>query len=156
MTNPGKGGETMKPLLEVNDLEISFFNGKRACKCTDSVRFSVQPGEILCIVGESGCGKSITALSILGLLGRQGRVTGGEILYQGRNLLDMREKELDAIRGSEISMIFQDILYSLNPVFTIGNQLTEVIRRHLHYDRSAARSAPWSCWSAPAFLSPES
>ena len=139
MTNPGKGGETMKPLLEVNDLEISFFNGKRACKCTDSVRFSVQPGEILCIVGESGCGKSITALSILGLLGRQGRVTGGEILYQGRNLLDMREKELDAIRGSEISMIFQDILYSLNPVFTIGNQLTEVIRRHLHYDRSAAR-----------------
>ena len=139
MTNPGKGGETMKPLLEVNDLEISFFNGKRACKCTDSVRFSVQPGEILCIVGESGCGKSITVLSILGLLGRQGRVTGGEILYQGRNLLDMREKELDAIRGSEISMIFQDILYSLNPVFTIGNQLTEVIRRHLHYDRSAAR-----------------
>ena len=139
MTNLGKGGETMKPLLEVNDLEISFFNGKRACKCTDSVRFSVQPGEILCIVGESGCGKSITALSILGLLGRQGRVTGGEILYQGRNLLDMREKELDAIRGSEISMIFQDILYSLNPVFTIGNQLTEVIRRHLHYDRSAAR-----------------
>lgn len=129
----------MKPLLEVKDLEISFFNGTQQTKCTDRVSFHVDPGEILCIVGESGCGKSITALSILGLLSRQGRVTQGQILYQDRDLLGMTEKELDAIRGSEISMIFQDIMYSLNPVFTIGSQLTESIRRHLHYDRNEAR-----------------
>ena len=128
----------MKPMLEIRDLDISFRDGKRMTRCTDRVRFDVYPGEILCIVGESGCGKSITALSILGLLSRQGQVTNGEILYQGRDLLKLSEKELDAIRGSEISMIFQDIMYSLNPVFTIGNQLTEAIRLHLKYKKGEA------------------
>ena len=130
----------MKPLLEVKDLEISFFQGKRRLRCTDHVSFEVNPGEILCLVGESGCGKSITALSVLGLLSPTGRVTQGDILYQGQSLLHMREKQLDAIRGREISMIFQDILYSLNPVFTIGSQLTEVIRRHLHESRKQANA----------------
>ena len=128
----------MKPLLEIRDLDISFRDGRRMSRCTDRVGFDVYPGEILCIVGESGCGKSITALSILGLLSRQGKVTGGEILYQGRDLLKLTEKELDAVRGSEISMIFQDIMYSLNPVFTIGNQLTEAIRLHLKYKKKEA------------------
>lgn len=130
----------MKPLLEVKDLEISFFQGKRQLRCTDHVSFEVNPGEILCLVGESGCGKSITALSVLGLLSPTGRVTQGDILYQGQSLLHMREKQLDAIRGREIAMIFQDILYSLNPVFTIGSQLTEVIRRHLHESRKQANT----------------
>lgn len=130
----------MKPLLEVKDLEVSFFQGKRQTACTDRVSFEVNPGEILCLVGESGCGKSITALSILGLLSRAGRVTNGQILYQGRDLLLLREKELDDIRGREIAMIFQDVMYSLNPVFTIGSQLTEVIRRHLHHSREQARA----------------
>ncbi|MBQ8554855.1 MAG: ABC transporter ATP-binding protein [Clostridia bacterium] len=130
----------MKPLLEVKDLEVSFFHGKRQVRCTDQVSFDVKPGEILCLVGESGCGKSITALSVLGLLSRPGRVTKGEILYQGCDLLKLRERELDAIRGSEIAMVFQDIMYSLNPVFTIGNQMTEVIRRHLHYKQKDAEA----------------
>ncbi len=130
----------MEPLIEIRNLDISFRQGSGLVKCADGVSFSVWPGEILCLVGESGCGKSITALSILGLLGRQGHVTGGEILYGGRNLLALSQRELDAIRGREISMIFQDIMYSLNPVFTISSQLTEVIRRHLRCDRKQAEA----------------
>ena len=126
-------------MLEIRDLEISFFSGKKQTRRTDRVSFSVQPGEILALVGESGCGKSITALSVLGLLPRQGRVTGGEILYMGKNLLALSEKEMDEIRGKEIAMIFQDIMYSLNPVFTIGNQMIEGMRRHLGYDKQQAR-----------------
>jgi len=127
------------PVLEIRDLEISFYNGKKQTRRTDRVSFDVQPGEIVALVGESGCGKSITALSVLGLLPRQGRVTGGEILYHGQNLLALTEKELDRIRGREISMIFQDIMYSLNPVFTIGSQMIEGMRRHLGYTKEQAR-----------------
>lgn len=126
-------------MLEVKDLEISFFNGKKQKRCTDQVSFTVRPGEILALVGESGCGKSITALSVLRLLNRQGKVTAGEILYRGQNLLTMPEAQLDAVRGKEIAMIFQDITYSLNPVFTIGNQMVEGMRRHLGLSKQAAR-----------------
>lgn len=127
-------------MLEIRNLEISFFDGKKQTRRTDDVSFEVREGEILALVGESGCGKSITALSILGLLSRNGRVTGGEILYQGRDLLKMSEKELDAVRGKDIAMIFQDIMYSLNPVFTIGSQMIEGMRRHLGYTKQAARA----------------
>lgn len=127
-----------QPLLEVRDLEISFFSGKRQTRAAQGVSFDVKPGEIVCLVGESGCGKSITALSILGLLARQGRVTDGEILFEGQNLLKLTQKQLDDVRGKAISMIFQDIMYSLNPVFTIGNQLMEGMRRHLKLSREDA------------------
>ena len=126
------------PILEVRDLEISFFSGKKRTPRTDGVRFSLYPGEILCLVGESGCGKSVTALSILGLLGDAGRITGGEILFDGQDLVRLPEKELDRVRGNEISMIFQDIMYSMNPVFRIGDQLTEGMRKHLHMARPEA------------------
>ncbi len=127
-----------QPLLEVKDLEISFFSGKKQTRAAQGVSFEVHPGEIVSLVGESGCGKSITALSVLGLLARQGRVTGGEILFEGKNLLSLTEKQLDEVRGRDISMIFQDIMYSLNPVFTIGNQLVEGMRRHLKLSREDA------------------
>lgn len=127
------------PLLQIKNLDIAFVRDKDLIKATDGVHLEVNPGEIVCLVGESGCGKSITALSILGLLGGQGRVVGGEILYDGRDLLKMSEAELDKIRGNEISMVFQDALGSLNPVFTVGNQMTESIRIHLGYDRKKAR-----------------
>ena len=127
-----------RPLLEVHNLEISFFSGRRQTRATDQVSFSVRPGEIVCLVGESGCGKSVTALSVLGLLARQGRVTGGDIRFDGRSLRGLSEKHLDAIRGRDIAMIFQDIMYSLNPVFTIGNQMIEGMRRHLGMTREAA------------------
>ena len=129
-----------KPLLEVRGLNIAFARGKKQTLRAENVHFQVRPGEIVSIVGESGCGKSITALSLLGLLGRQGHVTGGEALFEGKNLLSMTEKELDQVRGSRIAMIFQDIMYSLNPVFTVGNQLMEPLRRHRHMGRQAAWS----------------
>ena len=114
----------MEHLLEVDALDIAFRSGKQLVSRADRVSFHMDEGEILCIVGESGCGKSITALSILGLLPRQGQVTGGEVRFRGQNLLALSEKELDLVRGGDIGMIFQDIMYSLNPVFTIGNQMT--------------------------------
>ena len=129
----------LEPILEVKDLDIAFDSGRQRVPKTDKVSFSVAPGEIVCLVGESGCGKSITALSILGLLSRQGHVTGGSIRFGGQELLTMTEKQLDRIRGRDAAMIFQDIMYSLNPVFTIGNQLTEGLRRHEQLPKAQAR-----------------
>ena len=129
----------MEHLLEVDALDIAFRSGKQLVSRADRVSFHMDEGEIMCIVGESGCGKSITALSILGLLPRQGQVTGGEVRFRGRNLLALSEKELDLVRGGDIGMIFQDIMYSLNPVFTIGNQMTEGLRRHLRLSHEEAQ-----------------
>ena len=131
-------GNAMEPLLQIRDLKIAFGRGAQAVCAADGVSFCVYPGEILCLVGESGSGKSITALSVLGLLSRQGRVTGGQILWRGQDLLTLPQKRLDQLRGTEISMIFQDIMYSLNPVLTIGLQMTEGMRRHLKISRQEA------------------
>lgn len=106
----------------------------------DDVSFDVDPGRTLCIVGESGCGKSVTCLSIMGLLGRGGHVSRGEVIFDGQSLLPMTDKQLDQIRGKSMAMIFQDALSSLNPVFTVGNQLMEVLRVHLKLSRQAARA----------------
>ncbi|MBQ2404015.1 MAG: ABC transporter ATP-binding protein, partial [Lachnospiraceae bacterium] len=105
----------------------------------DHISFHVDEGETVCIVGESGCGKSVTSLSIMGLLGRGGAVKDGSALFAGRNLLELSEKELDELRGNRIAMIFQDPLTSLNPVFTIGNQITESIRTHMNVSKDEAR-----------------
>lgn len=126
------------PLLEISGLDISFGRGKKAVQCADSVSLKVNAGEIVCLVGESGCGKSITALSVMGLLPRQGRVTGGSIRFQGRELLGLSESEMDQVRGRDMAMIFQDIMYSLNPVLTIGLQMTEGMRRHMGLPQEAA------------------
>ena len=128
----------MKPLLQIEDLQITFGRGKDAVPVADGVSFAVRPGEILGVVGESGSGKSVTALSVMGLLPRQGRVTGGRILFEGVDLLKKTPEELDQLRGTQISMIFQDIMYSLNPVLTIGRQMTEGMRRHLAIAASEA------------------
>ncbi len=129
----------MIPLLQVKDLEIAFLEEQKQIIGTDKVSFSVNSSEVLSIVGESGCGKSITALSIMGLLGKGTHVIGGEVLFEGKDLLQMKEKELDKIRGKELSMVFQNVMNSLNPVFTIGNQLVETIRIHMKYDKKRAR-----------------
>ena len=128
----------MEPLLSISELNIAFRQGKGLSAAASGVSFDVNPGEILCVVGESGSGKSVTALSVLGLLNRQGKVTGGKILFEGKDLLSLTEQEMDEIRGVGIAMIFQDIMYSLNPVFTIGRQLTEGMRRHLGMGRKEA------------------
>src|SRR6188474_1336058 len=127
-------------LLEVNHLKTAFFTSRGEARAVDDVSFSVGPGETLCLVGESGCGKSVTALSILRLVSPPGRITGGEILFNGRNLLTFSEQEMRSIRGNEIAMIFQDPMTSLNPVFTVGEQIAEAIRLH----RNASRSEAWS------------
>ena len=129
----------MSHLLEVQGLTTSFTADYGEAVSVDHISFHVDEGETVCIVGESGCGKSVTSLSIMGLLGRGGAVTDGSVLFDGKNLLSLSEKELDEIRGNRLSMIFQDPLTSLNPVFTIGNQITESIRTHLHLDQKEAR-----------------
>ncbi|HJD30899.1 MAG TPA: ABC transporter ATP-binding protein [Candidatus Eisenbergiella stercorigallinarum] len=129
----------MSHLLEVQGLTTSFTADYGETVSVDHISFHVDEGETVCIVGESGCGKSVTSLSIMGLLGRGGAVTDGSVLFDGKNLLSLSEKELDEIRGNRLSMIFQDPLTSLNPVFTIGNQITESIRTHLHLDQKEAR-----------------
>ncbi len=126
------------PLLDIRGVDIVFGQGDAARTAASGVSFAVYPGEILCLVGESGSGKSVTALSVLGLLPRQGRVTGGEILFEGRDLRALGEAALDEVRGAGIAMVFQDIMYSLNPVLTIGCQMAEGMRRHLGMRRAEA------------------
>jgi peptide/nickel transport system ATP-binding protein len=129
----------MSHLLEVSELKTVFEGDSGKTISVDDVSFYVNQGETLCIVGESGCGKSVTSLSIMRLLGRGGEVVQGQILFEGKNLLELTDKELDQIRGNELTMIFQDALSSLNPVFTIGNQLVESIRAHLPHNKEDAK-----------------
>lgn len=121
----------MSHLLTISDLTIAFTGDSGTHEVTDHLSFTLDEGEVVCLVGESGCGKSVTAMSLLGLLGPGGSVTEGSICYEDRDLLTLSEKELDQIRGKEISMIFQDPMSSLNPVFTIGYQIMEGLRIHL-------------------------
>ena len=129
----------MQHLLEVKDLTTVFTGDYGKNISVDHVSFHIDQGEVVCIVGESGCGKSVTSLSIMGLLGRGGAVIDGSVLFDGKDLLTMKEKELDQIRGDKLTMIFQDPLTSLNPVFTVGSQLTESIRIHMHLSKEQAR-----------------
>lgn len=120
------------PLLEVHDLRTYFFTREGTVKAVDGVSFTVRRGEVRGIVGESGCGKSMTALSILRLVDKPGKIVSGEILFKGENLLEKSRREMTALRGKQISMIFQEPKSSLNPVLKIGTQLLEVL--HVHRD----------------------
>ncbi|MDO3413073.1 ABC transporter ATP-binding protein [Saccharibacillus sp. CPCC 101409] len=130
----------MENLLRVNRLSTHFHTDEGTVKAVDDISFRVGKGETVCIVGESGCGKSITAMSIMGLIQAQGAsgVTGGTIEFGGEDLLKLGKNELRTLRGSEISMIFQEPMSSLNPVMTIGEQLTEPLRIHRKLNRKAA------------------
>jgi peptide/nickel transport system ATP-binding protein len=130
-------------LLELIDLRTSFFSEDGITRAVDGVSFTVAPGETLGIVGESGCGKSVTALSIMQLLPRRsGRVVGGTIRFDGRDLLGLAEAEMRQIRGNQIAMIFQEPMTSLNPLHTIGEQIAEAVRIHegLPTDAALARA----------------
>ncbi len=119
-------------LLTVSHLKTHFFVEEGVVKAVDDVSFAIKPRETLCVVGESGCGKSITALSILRLIPNPpGKIVSGEIFYKGRNLLELSEREIRQIRGKEIAMIFQEPMTALNPVFTVGYQLKEVLKTHM-------------------------
>jgi oligopeptide/dipeptide ABC transporter ATP-binding protein len=118
-------------LLEVNHLKTYFFTRRGVVKAVDDVSFSVKAGQTLGVVGESGCGKSVTALSIMRLVANPpGKIVDGEINFNGENVLDKNMEELTELRGSKISMIFQDPMTSLNPVFTVGYQIAETVKRH--------------------------
>jgi oligopeptide/dipeptide ABC transporter ATP-binding protein len=126
-------------LLEVKDLRTVFKTREGEVKAVDGVSFELDHGQTLGIVGESGCGKSVTATSIMGIVQQPGKVVGGSVLFDGQELIGRKESELENIRGREISMIFQDPMTSLNPTLKIGTQITEVLERHLKMKRSAAR-----------------
>ncbi|MGH7068217.1 MAG: ABC transporter ATP-binding protein [Acetobacteraceae bacterium] len=129
------------PLLAVEDLETQFFTADGTVRAVDGVSFSIAPGETLGIVGESGCGKSVTALSILRLLPAKGaRITQGSIRFEGRELVGLSEAKMREIRGNRIAMIFQEPMTSLNPVHTIGAQIAEAVRIHQKLSPSAARA----------------
>jgi oligopeptide/dipeptide ABC transporter ATP-binding protein len=118
-------------LLEVNNLKTYFFTRGGVVKAVDDVSFVMKPGQTLGVVGESGCGKSVTALSVMRLVANPpGKIVGGEINFDGENILEKSQDELTDMRGSKISMIFQDPMTSLNPVFTVGFQIAETVKRH--------------------------
>ena len=128
------------PLLEIDGLRTQFSTEDGVVRAVNDIGFSLQQGETLGLVGESGCGKSVTALSIMGLLPRIGRVVGGSVRFESRDLLALSEREMRQIRGNRIGMIFQEPMTSLNPVHTIGEQVAEAARIHQNLGRAAARA----------------
>jgi len=128
-----------EPLLQIKDLRTHFFTEDGVVKAVDGVTYDIQPGEILGLVGESGCGKSVSALSVLRLIPNPpGKIVSGEIIFEGEDILKMDEDEVRHIRGNKIGMIFQEPMTSLNPVLTIGRQLTETLELHLKMDKQAS------------------
>ena len=129
----------MPPLLEVRNLRTEFRTGAGVVRAVDGVSYSVDPGETVAVVGESGSGKSVGALSILRLIpSPPGRVVGGEVIFGGRDLMKLSDAEMREVRGGEIGMVFQEPMTSLNPVLSIGRQITEMIEQHRGTDRAAA------------------
>jgi oligopeptide/dipeptide ABC transporter ATP-binding protein len=128
-------------LLEIRDLRTQFFTSAGVVKAVDGISYDVDEGETVAIVGESGCGKSISALSVLRLVpDPPGRIVGGSIRYRGRDLLALSDEEIRHVRGRDIAMVFQEPMTSLNPVLTIGRQLTETLQQHLGMTREQANA----------------
>ena len=128
----------MEHLIEIKDLKVEYRTERATAHAINGVTLTIDPGESLGLVGESGAGKTTTALSILNLLPNVGHVTGGDILYKGQSVFAMKEKQLMSIRGNKISMIFQNPLTSLNPVFTVGEQIAMVLRKHKNLSKKEA------------------
>ena len=139
-TPPPTTAPGQEPLLSVRDLRVTFTRqGEKPFKAVDGVTFDVRPGQTVGLVGESGCGKSVTSLAIMGLLPKRGNRVEGEATFEGTNLLALDEKAMRERRGRDIAMIFQDPLSSLNPVVPVGLQVTEVLERHRGMSRKAAQ-----------------
>ncbi len=125
-------------LLAVDDLRVEFKTQRGIVHAVNGISFAIDAGETLGIVGESGCGKSVTALALLGILSRNGRVVSGTTMFGGRDLLQLSQREQRHVRGKEIAMIFQDPMTSLNPVLTIGRQIREALETHFGMNRKDA------------------
>jgi oligopeptide transport system ATP-binding protein len=128
------------PLLEVEDLRVEFTTRRGVVFAVNGISFGIARGETLGIVGESGCGKSVTSLAVLGLLAANGRVAAGRALFEGRDLLELNDRALRKVRGREVAMIFQDPMTSLNPVLTIGRQIREALETHFGMNRKDAEA----------------
>lgn len=128
-----------KHLLDINDLKVSFFTPAGEVKAVNGVSYSLDYGEVLGIVGESGSGKSVSAYTLMGLVDKPGKIVGGTVNFNGHQIEKLSEKEFRKIRGSEVSIIFQDPMTSLNPVYTIGDQLTEMLKLHTNKNREERR-----------------
>ncbi|MDO8976128.1 ABC transporter ATP-binding protein [Reyranella sp.] len=147
---------TDTPLLEVKGLRTEFRSGGSSFAAVDGISFSLAPGETLGIVGESGCGKSVTSLSIMRLVPNPpGKITAGEIRLEGRNLLDLPESDMRAVRGDDIAMIFQEPMTSLNPVQTVGDQIIEAVQLHRSLSAAAARARALEMLQLVKIPSPE-
>jgi oligopeptide/dipeptide ABC transporter ATP-binding protein len=139
LTGEGTAAATPQRLLDIRDLQTHFDTRDGVVKAVDGVSLHVDRGEVLGLVGESGCGKSVTALSIMGLVAHPGKVVGGEVLFNGRNITDFNQDEMRALRGEHISMIFQQPTSSLNPVHRVGAQVREVFELHRDWARDVER-----------------
>jgi len=142
-----------EPALQIKDLHVSFFTLTGEVRAINGVSLEVYPGEFFGLVGETGCGKTVTGLAVLGLVPQPGRITRGRILLQGRDLLDLPPREMRRIRGGDVTMIFQNPATSLNPVFTVGSQLLRVIR--LHQKGSSRQAREQACELLEAVGLPE-
>jgi peptide/nickel transport system ATP-binding protein len=129
-----------EPLLSVEGLRTHFFTNDGVVKAVDGISFTVQPGETVGIVGESGCGKSMTSLSIMRLLSNPGRTVAGRIMFSGRNILELSDEEMEDLRGNDIAMIFQEPMTALNPVFKVGDQIRDSLTRHFGISDRQARA----------------
>src|ERR1700712_2341831 len=128
-----------EPLLELKNLSVAFDTNRGRIRPVRDVSYSIYPGQTLAVVGESGCGKSVTALSILRLIpSPPGKVLGGQVVFEGRDLLPLSEREMRSVRGRDIAMIFQEPMTSLNPVYTIGDQIAEAVTLHQRVNRREA------------------
>ena len=127
-------------MLKVTDLKAGFAAGRQVLTAVDGISFELAAGETLALLGESGCGKSATALALLRLLPAAGRILGGQVHFDGRDLLQLPEAEMRAVRGSGMAMIFQEPATSLNPVLTVGRQIGEVLEKHRGLDGAAAQA----------------
>jgi oligopeptide/dipeptide ABC transporter ATP-binding protein len=145
----------MSHLLEVKNLQTHFQTRAGVVRAVDGVSFQLERGELLGLVGESGCGKSVTALSIMRLVAPPGRVVGGEVLFDGEDLLKLSESKMRAIRGDDVAMIFQDPMTSLNPVFKVGEQIAEALRLHRGMNRKQAREAAVAAMREVSIPDPE-
>ncbi len=145
----------MAPLLEITDLKTHFPTRAGLVRAVDGVSFSLGRGELLGLVGESGCGKSITALSVMQLIAPPGKIVGGSIRFAGEELTTASPERLREIRGNDIAMIFQDPMTSLNPVYTVGEQIAEALRLHRKLDRKAAKEAAIEAMREVAIPAPE-
>ena len=142
-------------LLQVKGLRTWFHTFKGVVKAVDDVSFDIRVGEVLAVVGESGGGKSVTGFSVIRLIDEPGRIESGEVLFAGRDLMKLSEREINRVRGKDISMVFQDAMTSLNPVYTIGQQIDEVLRLHTSMGRADRRRASVELLRSVGISNPE-